>query len=145
MKNILVAIESCDTTTVESAIVKKAAEMAGAFSSRIWLLHVVPPSREPPFNIDSTVARHEVAAELRQEHEYLQYLAKCMENMNLEVSALLVQGSIISTIAKESERLDVDLIMLGCHKHGRLYTALMDSTEEGLLTRCERPIMFVPC
>ena len=145
MKTILVALESCDTTTVESPIVKKTVELARAFASRVWLLHVVPPSREPPFNIDSTVARHEIAAELHDEHDYLQHLARCVERQDVKVHALLVQGSIISTIVRESERLDADLVILGCHKHGRLYTALMDSTEEGLLTRCERPIMFIPC
>jgi nucleotide-binding universal stress UspA family protein len=55
-----------------------------------------------------------------------------------------VQGSIIKTILKESERLDIDLIIMGCHKHGRLYGALMDNTEEGLLSKCTHPVMFVP-
>ena len=144
MKNLLVAIESCESTTVESPIIKKALELANAFSSRIWLVHVVPPSRQPPYNIDSKVSRHEAAGELRNEHDYLQYLAKCMETRKIAVNALLVQGSIIDSLAKEARRLESDLILLGCHKHGRLYGALMDSAEEGLLSKCPCPIMFVP-
>lgn len=144
MKNILVAIESCETTTIESPLIKKTLEMASALSSKVWLLHVVPRSHQPPFNVDSATTRREIATEFRNEHDFLQHLAKCIQKKNVDASALLVQGAVIKTILKESGRLDVDLIMLGCHKHGLLYGALMDNTEEGLLSKCSRPVMFVP-
>ena len=144
MKNLLVAIENCETTTTDSPVVKKALEVADAFSSRIWLVHVVPPSRQPPYNIDSKVSRHEAANELRNEHDYLQYLAKCMATRKIDVNALLVQGAVVNSLLKEAVRLDSDLVIMGCHKHGRLYGALMDSAEEGLLSKCPCPIMFVP-
>ena len=144
MKNILVAIESCETTTIESPLIKKTLEFASAFSSRVWLLHVVPHSHQPPFNIDRKTTRREIASEFRSEHDFLQYLAKCIHKKDIKATALLVQGSVIKTILKESDRLDADLIMLGCHKHGLLYGALMDNTEEGLLSKCSRPVMFVP-
>ncbi len=144
MKNILMTIEDCETTTTASPIVEKTLELASAFSSKVWLLHIVPPSRQSPYNVDDKVFRHEVATELRHEHDFLQHLAKCMQAKNIEVTALLVQGSIISTILQESERLLIDLVVLGCHKHGMLYSAMMDDTDEGLLATCPRPIMFVP-
>ena len=145
MKNILVAVENCETTTVESPIVQKAIEVANAFSSRVWLLHVVPPSRQPPFNVDSRTTRQETANELRHEHEFLQHLAKCMQDRKVDTTALLVQGTLISTTMKECDRLSIDLVISGCHKHGRLYGALMDNAEESLLSKCARPILFVPC
>ena len=144
MKTILVAIESCETTTTASPIVKKAIELASAFSSRIWLLHVAPPTRQAPYNVDRNVTRQEVAAELRHEHEFLQQLAKCIQDKNVDARALLVQGSITGMILKEAERLAADLVILGCHRHGRLYGALLDDTEEGLLSKCARPLMFIP-
>ena len=144
MKNILVAIESCDTTTIASPIVEKTLELASAFSSKVWLLHVAPPSLQPPYNIDRKISRHEVAAELHHEHDFLQHLAKCMQGKDVDATALLVQGQVTSMILKESERLVIDLVVLGCHKHGRLYGALMEDTEEGLLSKCARPIMFIP-
>jgi nucleotide-binding universal stress UspA family protein len=124
--------------------VVKAIELANAFSSKVWLLHVVPPSRQPPYNIDRSVSRHGIAAELRHEHDFLQQLAKCMQDKNVDATALLVEGSITGTILKEAERLATDLVMLGCHRHGRLYGALLDDTEEGLLSKCKRPLMFIP-
>ena len=144
MKKILAAIESCETTTVASPIIEQATELADALSCKVWLLHVVPPTRQPPFNIDSKLSRHETATELRQEHDYLQQLAKCMQEKDINTSALLAQGPIINTILKEIRRLEIDLVLLGCRKHGKLYGAFMENTEEGLLSKCPCPIMFVP-
>ena len=144
MKKILVAIESCETTTIASPLVEKTLELARAFSSKVWVLHVAPPSRQPPYNVDSNIARHAISDELRNEHEFLQHLARCMKNKSVDATALLVEGAIISTILNESERLEVDLVVLGCHRHGLLYGALMEDTEEGLLSKCTRPVMFIP-
>jgi nucleotide-binding universal stress UspA family protein len=144
VKNILMTIEDCETTSIASPVVEKTLELASAFSSKVWILHIVPPSRQPPYNVDNKVFRHEVATELRHEHDFLQHLAKCMQNDNIDVTSLLVKGSIISMIWQESERLGIDLVVLGCHKQGLLYSALMDDTDEGLLAKCYRPIMFVP-
>ena len=144
MKKILMAIESCETTTIASPIVEKTLELAGAFSSKVWVLHVAPPSRQHPYNVDSKISRDAISGELRHEHEFLQHLARCMENKNVNATALLVEGPIINTILNESERLGVDLVVLGCHRHGMLYGALMEDTEEGLVSKCTRPIMFIP-
>jgi nucleotide-binding universal stress UspA family protein len=67
-----------------------------------------------------------------------------MKDMNINATALLVRGSIINKVLEESERLAVDLIIIGRHRHGPLYSALMDGTDKGLLARCPCPIMFVP-
>ena len=144
MKHILVAIDSCETTTVASPIVQRTIELATALSARVWIIHIVPTSRHAPYNIDSNTLRKEIVAEYRHEHEFLQQLAKCMHDRGIEARALMVQGETVSTILQESERLEIDLIIAGCHKQGMLYGALMDDTEEGLLSRCTRPVMFIP-
>lgn len=144
MKNILVAIDSCESITIASPLMERTLELASAFSSKVWILHVVPHTREPPFNVDTGTLRREVAAELRHEHEFLQHLATCLRGRGVDAAALLVEGATIRTILKESERLAIDLIVVGCHKHGLLYGALVDVTGEGLLSHCTRPIMFVP-
>jgi len=119
-------------------------ELANAFTSKVWILHIVPHARQPPFNVDNRTLRQEVAAELRHEHEFLQQLAQCLRDRDIDTTALLVEGATIKTLQKEADRLDIDLIILGCHKHSQIYGALMDFTEEALLSRCPRPIMFVP-
>lgn len=144
VKNLLVAIDSCETTTIASPIVQKTIELANALAGKVWIIHIVPYSRQAPYNVDSKTLRKEVVAEYRHEHEFLQQLAKCMHDRGIEAKALMVQGDIVNTIMKESERLNIDLIISGCHKQGMLYGALMDDTEEGLLSKCTRPVMFIP-
>ena len=144
MKNLLVAIESCEAITIASPIMQRTLELALAFSSKVWILHVVPHARQAPFNIDSSKLRREVATEYRHEHEFLQQLAQCLRDRDIDTTALLVEGKPVKMILKESERLDIDLIMLGCHRHDPIYCALLDATDEGLLGKCPRPIMLVP-
>jgi nucleotide-binding universal stress UspA family protein len=144
VKNILVAIDDHEAVTAASPIIARTLELATAFSSKVWLLHIVPPARQPPFNIDKDVLRKEMAGELRHEHKSLHHLAESLRERHADVTALLVEGAIIRSILDESERLDIDLIVLGCHRHGLLYGALTEFTEEGLLSKCLRPIMFVP-
>ena len=144
MKNILVAIDDCEAATIASPIIEKAIEIAGAFSSKVWILHVVPYPNQAPFNVDRKVLRREAAGELHHEHDYLQHLAQCMRERNIDSTALLVEGATVKTILEETGRLDIDLVIIGCHRHGLLYGALMDLTEEGLLSKCVCPTMFVP-
>jgi nucleotide-binding universal stress UspA family protein len=144
VKNILVAIDDCEATTIESPILERTIELATAFSSKVWILHIVPHTGEAPFNVDSKVLRREAAAELHHEHKFLQHLAQCLRDRGIDATALLVEGPIIKTILKESDRLDIDLIVLGCHRHSLLYGVLVEFTEEGLLSKCPRPIMFAP-
>jgi len=145
VKNILVAIDACEAANIASPIMEKTLELAHAFASKVWIIHIVPDTRRPaPFNVDSKVMRREIADELCKEHEVLQRLAQCLRNRDVDAKALLIEGATIKTILKESDRLDIDLILLGCHRHGLLYGVLTEFTEEGLLSKCPCPIMFVP-
>ena len=144
MKNILVAIDNFETITVASPIIERTIELANAFSSKVWMLHVAPQPRQPPFNIDKTVLRSEVAHQLHDVRGFFQQLSKCLRDRNIEASSLIIEGTTVNTILHESERLNVDLIILGCHRHSELFGVLTKGTEEGLLGKCTRPVMFVP-
>jgi nucleotide-binding universal stress UspA family protein len=144
MKNILMAIKEIETGTITSPIVEKTIELANAHSSKVYIIHVVPPSSNLPYNVDSEMFNREVDAGHSEIHESLKLHEKYMQDANVDAEALLVQGSIINKILEESERLAADLIIIGRHKHGALYRVLMDHTEKGLLFRCSCPIMFVP-
>ena len=145
MKRLLVAVDNCEATTMASPLMERTLELAGAFSSKVWILHVAPSSHQPaPFNVDSRALRHGAADELCNEHEFLQGLAQCLRDRGIDARALLIEGPTIRTLLKEAQRQEIDLIVLGCHKHGALYGALLEFTEEGLLSKCPCPIMFVP-
>lgn len=144
VKNILVAIDDCQNTTIASPLMERVIELANAFSSKVRILHVVPQSRQYPFNVDKKLLRHEAAHELCDERELLQQLSKSLRSQNIEATSMLIEGAIIKTILHESDRLDSDLIILGRSRHSELYSALVDGTEEGLLKKCSHPVMFVP-
>ena len=144
VKNLLVAIDDCEATTIESQLMTQTIQLARAFSSKVWVLHIAARSNQVPFSVDRTLLRQEAAAELRHEHTALQRLTQGLRDRNIEASALLLEGPVIKTILEKTEHLAIDLIILGCHRHGLLYGALMEFTEEGLLSKCPRPIMFVP-
>ncbi|MEZ5540955.1 MAG: universal stress protein [Pseudomonadota bacterium] len=145
MKNLLVAIDDIDTTTIAAPLIEHALELARALGGRVWLVHVVPhTSSNGVYNVDSTVLRREGAAELGAEHEFLQTLARCMRERGVETKALLIEGATVRTILKESERLAIDLIIMGCHRHRVPYGVLTEFTEEGVLGHCICPIMYVP-
>jgi nucleotide-binding universal stress UspA family protein len=105
---------------------------------------VVPQSGPLPFNVDRKRVRGEIASELRQEHQFLQRLAQCLRDREIDASALLTEGATTDTILEESQRLDADLVVVGSHGHGLLYRALLDGTGERLLGESACPIMFVP-
>ena len=144
MKKILVAVDNFENITIVSPLIEKTIDLANAFSSRVWLLHVSPHTRQSPFNIDKTVLRREAAHELHDEHEFFHQLAKCLRDRNVDATSLMVEGATIKTILDESDRLEIDLIILGCHRHSELFGSLTNATDKGLLNKCSRPVMFVP-
>jgi nucleotide-binding universal stress UspA family protein len=145
VENILVAIDDCVNTSIASPIMEKTLELARNTMCTVWVVHVAPDTNRPiPFNIDRTVIRREVAAALSYEHAYLQQLAQCLRKRDIDAKALLLEGGSIQTLFREVPRLEADLIILGCHKHGLLYAALMRLTEYSMLSKCPCPIMLVP-
>ena len=144
VKNILVAIDDCEAMTIASPLMLRTIELAGAFGSSVWLVHVLPRPGEAPYNIDRNVLRHEVASEYCREHDFLQHLAQCLRDRDIHATALLVEGSPTAGLLDEAARLQAELIILGCHHHGLPYGALLEATEEGLLSRCRTPMLFVP-
>ena len=145
MENILVAIDDCENTSIASPIMVKTLEIARNVMGKVWVVHVVPDTnRPPPFNIDRIVLRREVAAELSNEHSYLQQLAHCLRQRNIDAMALLLEGATIKTILEEAFRLEIDLFVLRCQAHGLFYCALIKITDDALLRECTCPILFVP-
>jgi nucleotide-binding universal stress UspA family protein len=144
MKTILVAIENIEDTTQASLVIERTMELAHSFSSKVWLLHVVPHLGTTPFTVPREVLRDEAASELHHEHKRMQHLAGILRDRDIDATALLVEGVTVKTILEEADRLDADLIVVGSHSHGLLYRALLDGAGERLLNESTRPILFVP-
>lgn len=142
MKTILVPV---DFSPVTVAVIAQAAELADAFASTLWLVHVAAP--DPDFvghQAGPSNVRQQVAHELRNIHRRLQEHAQVLRERGLNATALQVQGAIADTILQEAERLGVDLIVLGSHGHGTLRRALLGSVSERVLHQTTCPVLIVP-
>ena len=144
MKTILVAIDNIEDTTQTSPVIERTVELAHAFSSKVWLVHVVPRLGTTPFTVPREMLRDEAASELHHEHKSMQHLARILRDRDIDATALLIEGVTVKTILEEADRLDADLIVVGSHSHGLLYRALLDGTGERLLNESRRPLLFVP-
>jgi nucleotide-binding universal stress UspA family protein len=144
VKNILVAVDSFENLSLSSPLFESTIELARAFSSKIWMLHVAPPSGHYPFNIDNDMLRREVAHELKDQHRFLQQLAESLREIDIDATSVMVKGETVKTIISEADRLKIDLIILGCHMHRQFISVLTRDTAKSMLGKCKHPILFIP-
>lgn len=139
---ILVAVDLSDST---QKIVAKVEELAQKFQARVWILHVAEP--EPAFlgfkagpqtQVDAVVEK------FHNQHREIQEISERLRQANIDATALLVQGSTVDSILSEAYKLDVDLLVLGSHGHGKIYEALVGSVSKQVLGKSKCPILIIP-
>ena len=142
MKNILVSI---DFNNHEKSLIDKAIEMAKAFDSKIWLLHVAAPEPEfIGFGVGPQYIRDSRADELRKEHRLLSDYTDLIRLENQECEGLLINGATIEMILEEAHKLAIDLIIIGHHDHNFLYKAFFGSVASGVIKKSNIPVLVVP-
>lgn len=142
MKNILVSI---DFNNHEKSLIDKAIEMAKAFDSKIWLLHVAAPEPEfIGFGVGPQYIRDSRADELRKEHRLLSDYTDIIRLENQECEGLLINGATIEMILEEAQKLAIDLIIIGHHDHNFLYKAFFGSVASGVIKKSNIPVLVVP-
>ncbi|MGE0560336.1 MAG: universal stress protein [Flavobacteriales bacterium] len=142
MKNILVTIDFEEKGQI---LIDKAAEMAEKFNAKLWLVHVAAP--DPDFigyDVGPKYIRDVLAKDLRNEHKLLQEFTAQLKQKNINAEGLLVQGTTIETIVELTDKLAIDLIVIGKHKHGFFHKTFMVSTDESLLEKANIPVLIVP-
>lgn len=142
MKNILVTIDFEEKGQV---LINKAAELAEKFKAKLWLVHVAAP--DPDFvgyDVGPQYIRDVLAKDLRVEHKLLQGFTNQLKEKNIVAEGLLVQGPTIETIVELTEKLAIDLIVIGKHKHGFFHKTFMVGTDESLLEKSNIPVLIVP-
>jgi nucleotide-binding universal stress UspA family protein len=144
MKTILVAVENIEALTLSVPVMERTIELAHAFGSKVWLVHVVPRLGTTPFTVPREALREGAATELHHEHKLLQEVTAHLREGGIDAGALLIEGSTVRSLLQEAERLHADLIVVGSHSHSLFYRALLDGTGERLLNESKRPVLFVP-
>ncbi|MGK7882067.1 MAG: universal stress protein [Crocosphaera sp.] len=140
--NLLVAVDCSDST---QKVVNKAQEIAKALSGKLWVIHVAQP--EPDFvgyNTGPQTERNYVAKVLHSEHSQIQEIAKNLRNEGIEATALLIQGSTVETIIKEAKKFQVEMIIIGSHRHNPISELFLGSVSKGVISQSQCPILIVP-
>jgi nucleotide-binding universal stress UspA family protein len=134
-----------DFTPVSDVVVEKAADYALLMNAKLWLVHVAAPNPDfVGFDVGPKVIRNHRAQELREEHRKLQAYADACEKKGVNCIPLLVQGSTIETLIDVLNKLNVDLLVIGSHKHSSLYDFVVGSVRNELFHTAEIPILMVP-
>ncbi|HRN40999.1 MAG: universal stress protein [Flavobacteriales bacterium] len=142
MKNILVTI---DFEKNGQLLIEKAAEIAVKFGAKLWLVHVAAPDPEfIGYEVGPQYVRDVLAKDLREEHKLLQKFSAQLKEKNIDAEGLLVQGTTIETIVELTQKLAIDLIVIGKHKYGFFHKTFMVSTDESLLELSNVPVLVVP-
>ncbi|MFQ5542723.1 MAG: universal stress protein [Nitrospiria bacterium] len=159
--NLLVPIDFSHTAQKILQVVKSLASGASGVPSKVWLLHVAEPkpgfvgfgytsgfadygSGYVDYGPDPVALRKHVAHKFHEDHKELQKEADKLRNSGIDTTALLIQGAIIQVILSESEKLDIDMIILGSHGHGAIYNLLVGNVSEGVLKHASRPVLVIP-
>lgn len=142
LKNIMVAVDFNDSI---GELMVYAESLAEKFNSKIWVLHVADP--EPDFvgyEPGPQYIRDIKAEEYREEHRNLQEVCKNFLNEEIESEALLIQGSTVETVMDEAGKLNIDLLIVGTHKHSFLHNLLQENVPLELIKKAEIPILTIP-
>lgn len=129
----------------ENLLKEKAHQLATAFGSKVWLMHIAAPNPDfVGYEVGPQYIRDARAEELREEHKQLQEFAAQLQAKGVEAEGLLVQGATIEMVMKESEKLNIDLIIAGHHERGFLYQAIVGSVSAEIIKKSKIPVLIIP-
>jgi len=142
MKNILVTIDFEEKAIL---LVEKAAEIAEKFKSKVWIVHIAAP--DPDFvgyEVGPKYIRDSLAEEIRKEHKIIQNFTQMLREKGIDSEGLLIQGATRDMILQESEKLNIDLIIIGHHEHGLLYKIFAGSVASQVIEHSKIPVLTIP-
>ena len=142
MKTILAAI---DFSEVTEGVVEHAVQLAKAFGSSLYLLHVEAP--EPTFVGYEPGPQHErdhVARAIKEDRHAIHELRDKLKEQGIDAHGLVIQGPTVEKILEEARRLDASLVVVGSHGHGALHNLILGSVSEGVMRDTPCPTVVVP-
>jgi nucleotide-binding universal stress UspA family protein len=142
MKNILVTVDFEDETSV---LVENSIQLAQAFGSKVWILHITAP--EPDFvgyRVGPQYIRDVRAEELRKEHKLIHQYTDQMKRLGIDADGLLIQGATAEMILNETVNLNIDLLIIGRRKHGFFGKLFGDNIVSTIIEKAEVPVLLIP-
>lgn len=142
MKKILVPL---DLSSASKKTVAISCSMAKELKAKLWLLHIVN------FNLgyagyegNPFVMRTALEKQFEEESRKLEQIARECRGQGIEVVSLIEEGDTAGVVLLQAKKLAVDMIIMGSHGHGAVYSMLVGSTCEGVMRESTCPVLIVP-
>lgn len=143
MKKILVAI---NIEKNADRLLGKAEEIAKAFDSKVWILHVSEPDPDDFLGLEAgpQFAQDKRVENRKKEKELVKKLATRLKEKNIEAEGVHLEGSTVKMIKTAVRDLDADLVIAGHHRRNFFYQMFVGSIEQDLMEDLKVPVMLVP-
>ena len=142
LNNILVAIDFSEAT---HDIVATAIMLHDTHSAKFWFVHA--DDSAPYLSSPDNGELPDPATVDTQSNDADVAMAKIREQLSrAEMAAEFVrlEGPAVDGILEKAREIDADLIVIGAHRHGRLYHILFGDTGEEIMRRAPCPMLVVP-
>ncbi len=142
MKRILVALDFSELT---DEVIKQAKLLTLKFNAKLCLVHA---DYLLPFlganQYDQNLALEAYEVQRKKNKEELQKLKEELAKEGIDAEIILHEGEIDDAIIKEAQEFKADLIILGAHKHGKLYHLFFGNISENIIQKAQCPVMVIP-
>jgi nucleotide-binding universal stress UspA family protein len=142
MMKLLAAV---DLSKASGYVIEAVHRVASATDAEVYVLHTIiplPGIAGPEFN--PVTEYQEMSERYQDEQDQLNELVSQLVDVDVNATALMVQGDPAKTILTEAERLDAELVVIGSHGHGMMFDALVGSISAGILRKSTIPVLVVP-
>ena len=143
MKNIVALVDFSDLTF---KVLKQAHDLTKAFDANLVLLHVVP--KEPTVVdlgvVSPTVLTEPTDERLSEDAGKLLELQESLAKFGTNVTSRQIRASSVDELLAEARQLAPDLIIVGSHGHGALYSLMVGSVSHQVLKKAPCPVLVVP-
>lgn len=143
MKKILVAI---NLEKNADRLLSKAEELARAFNSKIWILHVSEPDPDDYLGLEAgpQFAQDKRVENRKKEAALVKQLAEDLQQKNIEAVGVLLEGSTVKMIKEEVKEIGADLLIAGHHKRNFFYQMFVGSVEQDIMADLDIAVLLVP-
>jgi len=142
MKRILAAL---DFSEVTPEVVKQAKLLTRKFGAELCLVHA---DYLLPFlgahQYDQQLALEAYECHKKRNKAELQKLKDQLAAEGILAEIILHEGDVDDAIIEEARKFKADLIILGAHKHGKLYHIFFGNISENIIQKADCPVMMIP-
>jgi nucleotide-binding universal stress UspA family protein len=143
MKTILVAI---NVEKNADRLLAKAEELAKAFGSKVWILHVSEPDPDDYLGLEAgpQFAQDKRVENRKREGELVKRLAAGLQEKKIAAEGVQLAGSTVKMIKEAVRKVNADIVIAGHHKRNFFYEMFVGSIEQDLMEDLNVPVMLVP-